>query len=47
MNRQDLRNDYPFHFVNPRQHVRCCAVYGPNRPPRSLWQWLCRAILRS
>ncbi len=36
MRRQDLRNTYPFHARNPREHVGCCR---PRKlPRRTLWQ---------
>lgn len=35
MRRQDLRNTYPFHACNPREHVACCR---PRKlPRRTLW----------
>jgi len=46
MNRQDLRNPYPFH--NPRAAVRCCSrhahahAHAVARPPFD-WSKLARA----
>jgi len=39
MRRQDLRNTYPFHARNPREHVRCCA-----RKPLPRRTWLRRVL---
>jgi hypothetical protein len=30
--RQDIRNTYPFHFQNPREHIVCCKRHRARMP---------------